>query len=185
MKWTIGQLIAAGSLGVMYTVLIILGSSISTIVGVPIIGGLINVLFGSIVFAFSCLVIRKFGSATITGLIYGITALPLPVLGAAGFLPKIIIGFGGGLVADAVFLIFRKNDKIAAPMLGGFSETAIGALIIIFGFIFGLPIAPLLLKLFKQWLAYADFVIGAIGGLLGFLIYNNLRNTTVVRRLQQ
>ena len=72
------------------------------------------IFVSAMMFAFCCLLIRQFGCATIMGLIYSICALPLPVIGTTGFLPKILIGFSAGVAADLTYFLLKKNVKIAA-----------------------------------------------------------------------
>lgn len=186
-KWTTTKFIATGSLGVLCLVLAIPGAVIQAATGMSYIFGLTNVFVYGLMFTLCCLIIRKFWAATIMGLIYGVIALPLPVLVSAGFVPKILIGAGMGLVADSLFQLLRKKDLPASIIISLGSIWTMAGLMLGFVLLFDIfaPLVQKVVEIFLRPLGFA-FLNGFIifSGLTAYFIYKKLKNTTVVKRIQ-
>lgn len=179
------QLITAAGIGALYAIFSLIGGSITALVGIPAVGGVVTTFFGAIFFVLSCLVIKRFGAATITGFVYSIVALGLPVMGPPGFLPKIVIGALAGLVADILYVLLKRKEKVAVIGIGAISQITIAFANLGFGFLFSIPGIEKLAKLFLSVVTIsALLIIGGIGGLIGYIIFNKLRNTAVVRKIQ-
>jgi len=178
-----GKLIAAAGLGALYAAFAMLGSVITAVTGVPAVsGGMIISVLGGMVLSFCCLSIGLFGYASFAGLIYGILALSFPAMGPPGFLPKVLIGLAGGFVADLCWILLRRWRLAGSLIAGGASQGVIGGLIIVMGLIFRIPGIEKAVKM--KWLAVGGgFVLGAIGGFLAFIVFQNLKNTKVIQRL--
>ena len=183
-KWNITKLIVAGSLGVVYLILALPGGAIAAITGLPGAGGITNIFFGAITVTFCCLLIRKFGAATIMLFVFSICAIPLPLLGTPGFLPKVLIGISAGLIADSVYILLRRREKIAAIAIGVVTMSIMGLEILGLGLLFNLPGVERLAKFLTVPVIVSTVIIGALGGCVGYIILNKLRNTAVVKRIQ-
>lgn len=184
MQWNIYKLITAGSLGVLLLVLALAGSTVTAVTGVPGAGGIINIFISGAMFAFCCLLLKQFGSATLMGVIYGICAIPLPLLGTPGFLPKIVIGTLAGLIADCLYALLKRHERIAAPVIGAFSQIFIGLSILGLGLLFSLPGIEKFLKILSPIALVSSLLFGAAAGYVGYLIFSRLRETAVVRKIQ-
>ncbi len=185
MKWTATKLIAIGSLAAARLVFSLLGAAVVAITGIPGSGGVITVFVAGVMLVFTCLLIKKFGTATILTLIYSVLVMPLPLGGAPGFLPKILIITAASFIVDCIFLLFRKNKKFAALMAGGILSLVEGFAMILLGKIFFLPGIEKFAKLFlSPVIVLATFVAGALAGFIGYLIYKKLENTALVKRIQ-
>ena len=73
--------------------------------GIPLAGAIIMGLFVGIIIALTELILPIFPSATIMTLVYGILAIPTPISGPPGFLPKVLIVASAGFVADVVMCL--------------------------------------------------------------------------------
>ena len=183
-KWNTTKLLVIGGLAVIHLIFGFIGSSLQAATGIIGAGGAAMIILGPIVIVFCCLLIKKFGAATILMSIYGVLALPLPTLGAPGFLPKLGIAFGAGLIADITYLFFKKRDKLASFFVGATSESFIGYSILWLGLMFSLPGTDILNKVLLSPIAILLPFIGGFGGYLGYLTYNKLKNTSIIRRIQ-
>lgn len=185
MKWTATKLIAVGGLAAARLVLSLLGAAVVAITGIPGSGGVITVFVAGVILIFACLLIKRFGTATILTLIYSILVMPLPLGGTPGFLPKILIITTAGFVVDCIFILFRKNEKFAALMAGGILSLVEGFAMILLGKIFSLPGIEKFTQLFlSPIIVLATFIAGAFAGFIGYLIYKKLENTALVKRIQ-
>lgn len=184
MKWNVTRLIAAGSLGVVYLILSLSGGIFQTFVGIPGAAGFIMGFLGALLLAFCCLSINQFGAATLMTFVYGVLAIPLPVLGTPGFFPKIAMAVLAGLAADSVYHLLRKNEKVAAMIVGAVAESVITGLFFGLGLLFNMPGIEKALK-FALSGSIVIFVLGLFGGYIGYLIFDRLRNTGVVRRIRR
>lgn len=185
MKWSIKKLMVIGSLAVVYTIAVLGSSGITVATGIPGASGAINALVGAVMLALCCLLLKQFGSAAIMGFVYGILALPLPVLGMPGFIPKIAIATSAGIVADVIYGLFKKNEKIAAISLGAVTSVLIGFEVVGLGFLFSLPGIDKLAAIYISPIVIPiTAILGGIGGFIGYVIYKKLEKTTVVRKIQ-
>lgn len=185
MKWTTTKLITIGSLAATRLVFSLLGAVVVAITGMPGSGGVITVFVAGTILVFACLLVKKFGTATILTLIYSVLVIPLPLGGTPGFLPKILIITIAGFAVDCIFLLFRKNKKIAALMAGGIISLIEGFAMILLGKIFFLPGIEKFAKLFLSPITIsATFVAGAFAGFIGYLIYKKMENTALIKRIQ-
>lgn len=183
-KWNTTKLIAASSLGVVYLILALPGGAIVAITGIPGAGGITNIFFGAITVTFCCLLIRKFGAATVMLSVFSICAIPLPLLGIPGFLPKVLIGISTGLIADSVYTLLRRREKIAAIAIGVVTMSITGLEILGLGLLFNLPGVENLAKFLTVPVIVSTVIVGALGSCIGYIIFNKLRNTAVVKRIQ-
>ncbi len=99
------QIIFLAIIGALLFVMDFFVSGISTIVGVPFVGGLINTLFFVGLATIGGLIVRRFGAYTLMAFIYGVLAIPNNTFGPPGVY-KIIIVLFLGLVADIIIFAF-------------------------------------------------------------------------------
>lgn len=184
-KWTTTKLVVLAGLVVLGFIASLAGGFLIAITGIPGAGGFITPFLVMIVVIFALLVIRKFWTATIGCIIYGILALPTPMFGPPGFLPKILIIVGLGIWIDIVYFFFRKNDRLAPIMIGVLSAPIVSLLLIGIGLLFNMPgIDKFINILLSPFFVALTSILGATGGYIGYLFYNRLKNTSIVRRIQ-
>lgn len=181
-RWTLTKLIAAGSLAAMNLVLAILMAVVSAFVGVPLIGGFINMA----VLIITLLVIDQFGAAAIYMTILGILLLPLPISGIPGFVPKVALLGLGGLLADTIYLFLKKRKFLASMVVGGIEVPIAWILLLRVGRLFGMSGLEHFEKIFHTKIGITGAVVaGSTGGALGYLIYYKIKDSAVIRRIQQ
>jgi ABC-type thiamin/hydroxymethylpyrimidine transport system permease subunit len=185
-KWNTTRLISAASLGVLRLVLSLGGGAMVAATGIPA-GGFLNLFVSSASFAFTLLLIGQFGAATLQAVTFSLLAIPLPMSGGPGFLPKILIGLVTGLIADIVFALLRRwRETWAAIIACPFAVLPISLLVVWLGRLFGLPGVEESAEIFLNPLILAGLAAGALaGGGIGWFIYDRLKNTTVVTRIQR
>lgn len=180
---------AIGALGVLLLVInLASGTLLVMATGVMAVGAVLMAFFGPMIFAVSRLVIRRFGAATLVGLVYSVIALGSPIMGPPGFVPKVFMGVGTGLATDAVFTLLHRRERIAS-VTAGIVSNFLGMAILLATFKLFLPPAmsektfgmlvgnlPLVIPMFV--------VLSGIGGFVGWLIYNGIRNRAIIRRLK-
>lgn len=185
MKWNTTKLIAVGGLGAVTVVLSLFGAAINAISGIPALGGILNIFVCSMMIALCCLTIDKFGSATLMGLIFSICAIPVPVFGPPGFLPKVLIGIAFGSSADMIYMLLKRNKKIAAIAIGIISSYVTLFLIAWLGSLFSIPgIHELKETLLTIPVILGGGIYAAFSGYVGYLVYNKLKDTAVVKRIR-
>lgn len=185
-SWTTTKLITAGGIGVFNLVISLFGSGITAVTGIPGMSGAINSFLGAIITVFAVFLIRSFGVVTVMYTIYSILALPLPLLGTPGFLPKVLLGFTVGLIVDICYLLVRKNKWLTIVTISFISQYSTGLGIYLLGSYFGLPGIEKLRKFI--FLPAPILIVGILlmggFGYIGFLLYKKLENTTLVKRIQ-
>jgi len=87
-KWSIIKLITAGSLGILWTLLSLIGLPITYFTNIPGVQGALSFIFAGVFWVLACLIIKKFGAATLMAFIRGILSLPLNYFGPPGFFQK-------------------------------------------------------------------------------------------------
>lgn len=182
--WSTTKLIAVGSLGVLAIILMLFGAGITSVVGISL-TGVTNALVIPAVLVFCLFLIPKLWSVILLTLIYGVMSLLLPVTGPPGFFPKIIICVSQGFTAGILFFSLRKHPKLNSLLIGGISQ-----LVAIFGVLWfshwvNIPGIEHTFKLVSPVTIGGAFIVGAFGGHLGYLLYQKLKNTAVVKRIQR
>ncbi len=115
------------------------------------------------------LTVKRFGSATLVGILQGIVVLITGIYGSHGIL-SLITYVIPGIIIDLVFLIihpFKKQWAMFLPAaLGNVSGSALVGVIFMH-----IPVIPLTIGLIPA------FIFGAIGGFLSLLLYQGLIKT--------
>ena len=183
---TITKIIVLGSLAALYLILAQAGVMVMSVTGLPAgTGGIINILWSATIPVIAVLITRQFGAATFMLLVYYTLALPFPIGGPPGFLPKIIIGLIGGLTMDVAFQLLKKHEKIASATMAFVENLFLGLGVIVLLGAFGLPGADVAKNVFTNPKILAPFLaIPAALGLFAWWIYKKLENTAVVRRIR-
>lgn len=190
--WTTTKLLASGSVGVVMLIFSLAGGVLNAATGIAGTGGLINIFVQGGLTTFVVLAVRQFGSATVAWLVLSSLAIPLPIIGPAGFFLKIFNGLFIGICSDITFLLFKRRERLAGILTGAVNTVAAGfALLIILG-LFGvkwLAIAEKLSELLVTFpgaliLLLLSFIVGMLPGYLGWVLYDRIKNTTVVKRIQ-
>lgn len=187
-NWTTTKLIVAGSLGALSVALQLFGSGIAAVVGIPMFGGVVNIFIAPALIMICLFVVNQFGAATTMYLVASILALPFHLSGTPGFLPKVPIGLIEGLIADVLFHFLKKNQKMASLIIGALTMLYVSIAVIEVGKRFNMPgieqTAKLVYKLVYSPFLIPGLIIPAFGGYLGYLIYQKIKNTSVVKRIQ-
>lgn len=184
--WTTTKLMASGSLAVLDVILELMASVITLVTGIAMASGVLTIFIRPLLVVNCLLLVDGFGAAFIFMIINSILTLPLALSGPPGFLPKIPILVGLGLIQDLLYLILKRyNRQIAALVIGGVDAVYSAFAVILVGRLLNVPgidkVATFLpLPLFIAVL----FSMGAIGGYLGYLVYQKIKGTAVVRRIQ-
>ena len=182
--WTTIKLITTGSLAVLFLIISLLGGVINATTGIPIMGGAINSFVTPAMTVLCLLIINKFGSATLMLAIVGILELPFPLTGTPGFLPKILILIIAGLFADSVFSL-DKNKKLACISIGGPMMVYLGWSIVLLGRLFNMPGVDRAAQLASSPpIIVLGLIMGSVGSYLGYLVYQKVKETSIVKRIQ-
>jgi hypothetical protein len=182
------HVIVASALAALRFVFSLLGAALPGLLGFPGASGVINVLWAGGFSALPPLITRASWSSTISGVVYGILALPLPLSGPPGFLPKVVIGLSTGLAADLVFRFFVNRPtfhRLGSVLMGAAAQTVLGVELAIFGLLLSIPGIDKYVQLqFSLVGMVATVAGGGFSGLLGWYVYAALRDSGVVRRIQ-
>lgn len=183
--WTTTKLIAAGSFGALRLVLSLPGVVLAAITGIPFLQGAINFPIIAIMFAITPLVIGEFGAVIVMALVVNILAIPLPLIGPPGFLPKIVVGVAYGIVADIVYALLKRNKKLAAIAVGAVIDGFAPVIDFSMWSLLSVPGAAEAARVFLSPIYIViGFMFGGVFGYIAWFIYTKLRNTTVIKRIQ-
>lgn len=183
--WTTTKLIAIGGLAVVAIIANFPGMILQSIFGIPLISGFSAVFVAEIMTVICLLTINRFGAASFYRLIIGILQLPLPIAGSPGFIGKIPISIGVGFLADILFHFMKGNKKLAAIIIGGIDEVYWVFALILVGRLLGMPGIEKSAKIFlNPLMILGAFLGGSIGGYLGYIIYQKIKDTSVVERIK-
>ncbi|MBT3463429.1 hypothetical protein HOD20_08710 [archaeon] len=185
-KWSTTKLIATGSFGVLIILFSIAGLLINAITGSTHIGGALNSL-ANISFMIICVfVIDKFWSATFMYSLLGILALSFPLLGPAGFALKIPMVIITGIIADIGYKLYGKNKLIYSITIGGPILLFYSIVLVELSHFFNVPGFELASKILYSPIGiFGNFFMGSISGVVGYIIYIKIKNTTIVKRIQR
>ncbi len=185
--WTITKLIAVGSIAVVrFLVRILIYITILLTTG-NVFAGILALIIAPFFIVFAALIVNQFGTATIFSLISFFIDLPTPSI-----FPKIVnffLALVAGLTLDALFLFLRTQKKSFSFWGGFIFNFAHLPFCIILYFTVGLPGAENIPRFIIEpnWIVTITFlvsILGGIFGLLGYSVYQKIKNTTVVKRIQ-
>ncbi|MBT4351717.1 hypothetical protein HOD20_04255 [archaeon] len=185
-KLNLTKFIVIGSMAVLIVAFSLIGLSINAITGGPYFGGFLN-SFGLISIGVVCvLIINRFGSGTMMYSILSILAIPLPLLGPSGLILKVPMIMLSGVIADLIYLIFKSNKLLFSLFVGGPILYFYSYMLAQFSIMLDIPGFDLTIKLLSTPLGIVlNLLFGAIFGYVGYLIYNKIKNTSIVKRIQR
>jgi hypothetical protein len=185
-SWNATRLASASAMGVLLFIInVASGLLIVMATGIPLAGAVVMAFIVGILWALTALIIPLFPSVTIMTFVYGVLALPTPISGPPGFVPKILVTVSAGITVDIIMLLLRKrNEKV-----GVVTASAIGAIVAmaVFGATFYLFLPETVLKKFLPVfpILFAISVIEAIpGAYVGYKIFQKIRTRSIVVRLR-
>lgn len=184
-SWKTTQLIAIGGLATLDVIFALMGGTINTITGIPLAGGVINNLVENSFIVFCLLLIDRPGTGMLFRFILAVLELPLPVLGTPGFAPKIIVGLIAGLIADILYIAFRKKRIVSAFLIGGLTQIWIVYGIVLLGRLAYMPgVEKTSQVIMSPFLLTGAVVLGGVGGLLGYYIYQKVKTNAIIKRIK-
>ncbi len=191
-NWTITKLIAVGSLGVLQFVLTLPIRGLFIGSGNNPLGAIFYLVSGPIFTVITLLLVKQFGSVTIKNLVVTLTSLPFPHVYPFPF--YIFLGPAQGIILDSLFYFLKQRRRLSFLLIGGvdsFIEAfSLYAIYITIGYAHAEKLPGILLESIKMTgrlilLFGLIFLIGAASGYGAYLIYQKIKNTSVVRRIQQ
>ena len=115
-KWNTTKLIATGSFSVLMLVLLLPGAIINFILGTTVFSAPLNNIVYCVLTMTCLFIIHQFGAATIMFTIFGILALPFPLIGPPGFFFKVPILIMGGFICDLLYFPhFQASVRMSWP----------------------------------------------------------------------
>ena len=184
--WTTTKLIAIGGLAALDVSLALFGGIISSATGIPLAGGVVNNIIENSFVVFTLLLMDRFGTGIIFRFVVAALELPLPLLGAPGFGPKIIIGLVAGLLADIIYLASKRNKIVTSFLIGGLIQIWIVYSVVIIGRLVKMPgVEKTALVIMSAPLLMGAVVLGGLGGVLGYFIFKKVKGSSAIERLQQ
>lgn len=184
--WTTTQLTAIGALAALNIVISLPGALVSSLTGSSFAGAGINVIVIGLFYPFVALLFKKVGSVTLWTLIFGILAIPLPIMGPPGLLLKIPYAIFWGILTDITYLIFRRSEKAAAIAISAFGIGPALILAPLFWKILGASQLEKQYSSFSPWyFVLAASVVGGLLGYLSYLIYKKIEKNSIVERIQK
>lgn len=184
-SWTPTQLIALGALAALYVVLSIPGAVLAGITGIPMFSAIGNIVIIGIMYPLLALLFKRIGAVTLWAFIVGMLFIPFPLAGPPGFLLKVVYITFWGVVADITYLFFRRSEKLSAIAIGAIQIGLGVPLTILIWTLLGAPeLAKQAVVFSGTVFIFAGFIAGGVLGYIAYLIYNKLKNTTIVKRIQ-
>jgi hypothetical protein len=164
----------------MFVIAVVLGLFLTSITGVPLLGGIIVNWFLAFSLVLIALTIRKFGSLSLSIMIYSLLSVPTINFGPPGIY-KVIVGVAMGLIMDS-FLYLGKYKKIIYYVGAGFSYLIVPLIMLFAMQLLGMPQASNLLPLIIPMMAIG-LVEGLIGCWLAFKVYDKkLKNSKLLKQ---
>lgn len=184
--WTTTKLIAVGSFGVLRVLVWLPFVAINVSTSSPLLT-IFSFFFFSFISVFSLLTIRQFGTVTIQTFVEWVLELPLPSM---AFMPLL---FASAIVrasaVDILFYLFKKKEKVASVVCGGFNSLILSVLTYVIYLIMGVPgtekIPSIIFTPIGLFLVLTIILgIGSVGGYTGYLTYRKMSSTSVIKRIQ-
>ncbi len=147
----------------------------------PSAGGFITPLFILLFLVLSKKLVQKPITGTVFLLIYGILAVPTTLITGVPTIFKIIPVIIGGLSFDFTTKFLKnKSGLIIASGICSFLVAISG---ISLGILLGLPALDKVVKMLIPLLIWM-ITIGSIGGYIGYLIYQKIKNKPFIKQMQ-
>ena len=185
-KWTTTKLIALGSISVIiFITRFIVYVSILGVTG-NVFAGLIGIFIQAFFVVLNVLVIDQMGAATIFALLIFITDLSTPAI-----LPqpiKLVVFLLGGLCVDIAYK-YLKNKKLLS-FVGGFLDNFV-QMITVIALFFSIGISKVNVPQFITSpvgvisITVIASILGGLAGMGAYLVYQKIKKTTIVKRIQR
>ncbi|MDO8661539.1 MAG: MptD family putative ECF transporter S component [Candidatus Woesearchaeota archaeon] len=183
--FTIRQLIFIALMSaLLFVVNLTIGSGIIALTGIPGGSAFVTGISNLVVIVFVALTLKKFGSLSLLYLIYGLLALPTDMAGGPpGFIWKIPLLVVPTLLFD--YIIWQSNYAKKGFIIGFPFFTVFGFALYLGTFwLLGMPEFSRMYNAFAL-LAIVFIVLGYFGMWLGFMLYNRLKNSAVLRQISE
>ncbi|MFH2020758.1 MAG: hypothetical protein ABIJ34_05050 [archaeon] len=186
-KWTTSQLITIGAIAILqflsrlflYSPLLLATGNVFT--------AIISIMLGPFFAVLIALLIKKRGSVLIYMMLYYFIDLPLPKIypHVANFILYIAIA-----ISTELFFSIIKNKKTFSILSSGVYNVWVGIIGLVLYFYFGFqglfkipdevytPIGIILLTILL-------FFVGSISGFFAYVVYEKIKKTSVVKRIQR
>lgn len=183
--WTLRKVVLCGMFGVLtWVIQIAISIPLVSVLG-PGMGAPIMLFLGMLLFVLFRRIVAAKGAMFLIGAIVAVLFLPIPALGPAGFLPKVVILFAGAIMVEVILLLtLPRWPKIGAAVSGAAGDVVMIILMIWLFSLFGLPGAKKFLDLALIFIILG-IVEGSLGGLTGELIYEKIQKRPIIQRLQR
>lgn len=185
--WNTTKLIAVGSLTVLEVLLELAASTITMATGIMFASGVLTGIVRPLFIVNSLLIIDKFGVAFIFMTLSGFLTLPTALSGPPGFLPKLPILMSLGLIQDLIYAGLNRKNRLTAALTAGVVDNIYSAFVLIgVGRLLNVPgIDKALTILPLPMFVVVVSLMGVVGGYLGYLVYQKIKDTTVAKRIQK
>jgi len=185
MSWNTTKLITVGSLSVLKFLLWVPSVFIFASSG-SIFGAAMDLLFMSFFIVLSLLIVQEFGTATIRQSTGMILSLPLPKVLV---MPFSLLHVVRGFIIDLIYLPLRNREKLMAILIGGIEDFLMVLTIYLVFITIGLPgmesVPDALMTPLGLLISFSViFGIGGLSGYLAYVVYQKIKDTSVVRRIQ-
>ncbi|MFH2020757.1 MAG: hypothetical protein ABIJ34_05045 [archaeon] len=186
-NWNTTKLITVGSFGVLRVLIWLPFTLLVSTKANPFLL-LFSFLFFSFISVLSLLIIRQFGTMTIQTFVEYCIELPLPsfAIKLLDFSMALIRSF----LVDIIFHFTKSKEKLTSIISGGANSIILSLFYYVVYFILGIPgieqvSAEFFTPIVVLGLLITVFIVGAIGGYFGYIVYNKIKNTAVVKRIQR
>lgn len=183
-SWSLRKVVLCG----MFAVLVFIIQLVVVISIVGILGSGMGFPVTMFLFPLMAVLIQRIfntpGALLLISLIAGLLFLPIPAVGPAGFLPKVIIVFGCAAAVEAILVVSPKRSRTGATIAGAVGAVVCMLLLVYFFSVFNIPGVQKFLDLATIFVAISA-AEGAIGGFLGELVYEKIEKRPAVQRLQK
>jgi len=191
MKWNTTKLIATGSLAALEFVISLPIRGIYVGSGTNPLGGIFYLITDPIFDILTLLLIQQFGCVTIKNLMRTLITLPFPHVYPFPF--YLVTGPITGLLLDSLFYLLKQKMRLSSVVIGGMDSSITVFFLYLIYITVGYAGAEKLPKIVLESVEIIErliilfmiiFVIGAVSGYMGYLIYQKIKDTSVVRRIQ-
>lgn len=189
--WTTTKLIAVGSLAALQFVITLPIRGLVAATGTNPLAGIFYLISGPIFSVLTLFLIPNFGSVTLKNVLETLVGVPFPKLYPVPFC--FLMGPVTGFILDSLFCFVKQRKKLASLVVGGidsfFESFFLYLIFITVGYAHAEKLPSLILESIKIiprliFIFGILFAIGAGSGYLGYLIFQKIKGTTVVRRIQ-